>query len=108
MKLKNIYFIYVRDIFVHYKWYNCCFSRELAGAETAQFASGYGIAPFPDYGANMVQYGPNRGLRNQNNFGGGMNNQGFNGGLGRGRGVGNLQGNFQNGAFQNKGKNQKL
>ena len=79
------------------------FSRELAGAESARFASGYGIAPFPDYGANMVQYGPNRGLRNQNNFGS-INNQGFNGGLGRGRGVGNMQKNFQNGAFLNKGK----
>ena len=74
----------------------------MAGAESARFASGYGIAPFPDYGANMAQYGPNRGLRNQNNFGG-INNQGFNGGLGRGRGVGNLQSNFQNGVFQNKG-----
>ena len=51
----------------------------------------------------MAQYGPNRGLRNQNNFGS-INNQGFNGGLGRGRGVGNMQKNFQNGAFLNKGK----
>ena len=79
------------------------FSRELAGAESARFASGYGIAPFPDYGANMAQYGPNRGIRNQKNFGN-INNQGFNGGLGRGRGVGNMQKNFQNGAFLNKGK----
>ena len=79
----------------------------MTGAETARFPSGYGIAPFPDYGvANMQPYAPNRGLRQQNNLGGGANIQGFNaGGLGRGRGVGNLQGNFKNGGFLSKGKN---
>ena len=52
----------------------------------------------------MQAYAPNRGLRQENYLG--ANFQGFNaGGLGRGRGVGNnLQGNFQNGGFLNKGK----
>ena len=73
------------------------FSSGLAGAETAQFAGGYGLAPFPDYGANMLQYGGNRGLRNQINLGT-ANMQGF-----IGRGGGGMQGNFQTSPFLNQG-----
>ena len=68
------------------------------GAETAQFAAGYGLSPFPDYGANMLPYGGgNRGLRNKINLGN-SNMQGF-----IGRGVGGLQGNFQTAPLINQG-----
>ena len=69
----------------------------MAGAETAQFAGGYGLAPFTDYGSNMLQYGGNRGLRNQINLGT-ANMQGF-----IGRGGGGMQGNFQTSPFLNQG-----
>ena len=65
------------------------YSRGLAGAETAQFGGGYGLAPFLDYGNNALQFGGNRGLRNQLNQGT-SNMQGF-----VGRGSGGMQGNFQ-------------
>ena len=78
-------------------------SRGLDGAETAQFAAGYGIAPFLDYGSNVLQYAGNRGLRNQNNLVAMNNLQGYGMRGGGGFGGGVQRGNFQNGAFLNKG-----
>ena len=95
----HVYFILivciVFCIYVH--------SRGLDGAETAQFAAGYGIAPFLDYGSNVLQYAGNRGLRNQNNLVAMNNLQGY--GIRGGGGFGGVvqRGNFQNGAFLNKG-----
>jgi hypothetical protein len=86
------------NLIFNYKNLLFLFSRELTGSETARFASSYGLAPFPDYGANMAPYATNRGLGQHNGLG--MSNmQGFNG-----RGVGGLNGNFQNAPFLNKGK----
>ena len=78
-------------------------SRGLDGAETAQFTAGYGIAPFLDYGSNVLQYAGNRGLRNQNNLVAMNNLQGYGMRGGGGFGGGVQRGNFQNGAFLNKG-----